>query len=159
MIEMSLRDKIQEILPSISIFGGVSKEEIDKFVENLSEKRYEKGSVIFEEGSSPSDSYLVISGEVILKISGRRVDKFGQGIIFGIDAPIGIQKQLTTAVAGTDLTIAVVPKMTLYKLAEENPQLFGKIILNMARDLARSIKSMKEIIDDFILIEESEMHR
>ncbi len=153
MSKKTLDDKIVEILPKISIFGGVSKEEREEFTSSLSERRYKKGEIVFEEGSSPTDSYIVLEGEVILKVSGRRVDKFGVGIIFGIDSPIGIQKQITTAIAETDLLLAVVPKMTLYKLAESNPKLFGKIILNMARDLARSIKSMKEIIDDFILLE------
>ena len=153
MENKNLREKINDILPTISIFGGLDKELIDEFVNELSERQYKKGEIIFEEGGSPSDSYLVIDGKVKLTVSGRRVDKFGVGIMFGIDSPIGIQKQITTAIADTDLTLAVVPKMTLYNLSEKNPKLFGKIILNMARDLARSIKSMKEIIDDFILLE------
>lgn len=153
MENKELREKINDILPTISIFGGLDKELIDEFVNELSERQYKKGEIIFEEGGSPSDSYLVIDGEVKLTVSGRRVDKFGVGIMFGIDSPIGIQKQITTAIADSDLTLAIVPKMTLYNLSEKNPKLFGKIILNMARDLARSIKSMKEIIDDFIILE------
>lgn len=153
MKNKELREKINDILPDISIFGGLDKQLIDDFVKELSEKQYKKGEIIFEEGGSPSDSYLVIDGKVKLTVSGRRVDKFGVGIIFGIDSPIGIQKQITTAIADTDLTLAIVPKMTLYNLSEKNPKLFGKIVLNMARDLARSIKSMKEIIDDFIILE------
>ena len=155
MENKTLTERIDDILPQISIFGGVNKSEREAFIANLTERHYKKGDIIFEEGSSPGDSNLVIEGDIVLKVSGRRVDKFGVGIIFGIDSPIGIQKQITTAVADTDLVLAVVPKMTLYNLAEENPKLFGKIILNMARDLARSIKSMKEIIDDFISLEES----
>lgn len=151
----NLINKIDSILPLISIFGGVNKVEKEIFISKLYEESYKEGDVIFKEGSSPTDSYILLSGEVVLKISGRRVDKFGPGIIFGIDSPIGIQKQLTTAIADSDITIAVIPKMTLYKLAEENPLLFGKIILNMARELARSIKSMKEIIDDFISLEKT----
>jgi len=153
MDEKGLRDKITELLPKTSLFGGVDSEEIDAFAKNLTEKSYSAGENIFEEGGSPGDSYLLLEGEIKLTVSGRRVAKFGPGTVFGVAAPIGIQKQVTTATADTDVVLAVIPKMTLYILSEENPKLFGKLMLNVARDLARAVRGMKEIIQDFILLE------
>lgn len=153
MDEKGLRDKITELLPKTSLFGGVDSEEIDTFAKNLTEKSYSAGENIFEEGGSPGDSYLLLEGEIKLTVSERRVAKFGPGTVFGVAAPIGIQKQVTTATADTDVVLAVIPKMTLYLLSEENPKLFGKLMLNVARDLARAVRGMKEIIQDFILLE------
>jgi len=154
MPEDKLKNKIVELLPKTSLFGGVDRDDIDLFIETLAEKNYVKGENIFEEGDSPGDSYLLLEGEVNVTIAGRRLFKFGPGSVFGVASPIGIQKQIVTATANTDITLAVIPKKTLYLLEKNNPKLFGKIILNEARDLARALKGMKDIIMDYILIEE-----
>ena len=149
MDEMGLRDKITELLPKTSLFGGVDTEEIDTFARTLTERSYGAGEDIFQEGGSPGDSYLLLEGDIKLTVSGRRVAKFGPGTVFGVAAPIGIQKQVVTATADSEVVVA-----TFYLLSEENPKLFGKLILNVARDLARAVSGMKEIIQDFILLEE-----
>ena len=146
MPEDKLKDKIIELLPKTSLFGGVEKVDLDFFIESLSERSYSAGENIFEEGGSPGDSYLLLEGEVKITIAGRRLFKFGPGSVFGVASPIGIQKQIVTATADTDIVLAVIPKMTLYLLEEQRPKLFGKIILNEARDLARHLKTMKDIV-------------
>ncbi len=157
MDDMGLRDKITELLPKTSLFGGVDSKEIDAFAKTLTEKRYSAGENIYEEGGSPGDSYLLLEGDIKLTVSDRMVAKFGPGTVFGVAAPIGIQKQVVTATADTDVVVAVIPKMTFYLLSEENPKLFGKLILNVARDLARAVSGMGEIIHDFILLEEDHL--
>ena len=154
MSEDKLKNKIIELLPKTSLFGGIDRDDIDSFIETFSERSYSSGENIFEEGGSPGDSYLLLEGEVKVTVAGRRLFKFGPGSVFGIASPIGIQKQIVTATADTDIVLAVIPKMTLYLLEEQNPRLFGKIILNEARDLARALKVAKEIIMDYILMEE-----
>lgn len=154
MCEKELEDKIIKLLPKTSLFGGVNMEEIRFFIEDLVEKKYAKGENVIEEGGAPGNSYILLEGEVVLTVLGRRVNKFGPGTVFGVDSPIGIQKQITTATANTDIALAVIPKMSLYLLQKEKPELFEKLILNVARDLARSLKGMKEIIADYILLEE-----
>jgi CRP-like cAMP-binding protein len=61
-------------------------------------------------------------------------------------APLGIQKQLSTARAKTDITLAVIPKMALLKIAEERSELFGRIMFNIARDLARNLIIVKKLL-------------
>jgi CRP-like cAMP-binding protein len=154
MCEKELEDKIIKLLPKTSLFGGVNLEDIRFFIDDLVERKYVKGENIIEEGGSPGDSYILLEGEVILTVHGRRVNKFGPGTVFGVDSQVGIQKQITTATAYTDVSLAVIPKMTLYILQKKRPELFEKLILNVARDFARSLRGMKEIIADYILLEE-----
>lgn len=146
MSKSELRNKIIELLPKTSLFGGVDIEEIDFLIDKLIERSYSAGEIIYEEGGKPGDSYLILEGDVELNMAGKIVAKFGPGMIFGIASPIGIQKQLVTATANTDIVVAVIPKMTLYLLEEEKPLLFGKVTLNVARDLARHLQTLKEIM-------------
>ena len=157
MFGKQLEDKIIELLPKTSLFGGVDLKDIHFFVESLVEKRYKAGEIILKEGESPGDSYLLLEGEVKLTVRDRRVDKFGPGTVFGIDSTIGIQKQITTATAATDIILAIIPKMSLYTLSQKNPDLFSKLILNVARDLARALKGMERIIEDYVLLEEKHL--
>lgn len=146
MSEMEVKNKIIELLPKISLLGGIPREDIDFLTDKLEERNYGVGETIFEEGGPPEDYYLILEGEVDISIAGRIVGKIGPGMLFGAGAPIGIQKQLITATAHTDLVLAVIPKMTLFLLEEEKPILFGRIILNVARDLARHLQTLKEIM-------------
>lgn len=146
MSEKEMRYRIIELLPKTSLFGGLAREDIDFFIESLVEKNYSAGEKVFEEGGKPGDSYLLLEGEVEITMAGIVAAKFEPGMIFGIASPIGVQKQIVTATAHTDITLAVIPKMTLYLLEEQRPKLFGKIILNEARDLARHLKTMKDIV-------------
>ncbi len=152
MSEDKLKNKIIELLPKTSLFGGIDRDDIESFIETFSERSYSSGENIFEEGGSPGDSYLLLEGEVKLTIAGKSLFKFEPGSIFGMASPIGIQKQIVTATADTEIVLAVIPKVTLYLLEEKKPELFGKIILNEARDLARALKVAKEIITDCIVM-------
>jgi len=146
MIDKKVLDRIFEILPKTSLFGGISEEEIEYFAMLMEEVRYKEGDVIFSEGEPPGDSYLILDGKVDFLMLGEKLGTVKDGKLFGVVAPLGIQKQLSTAIAKTDITLAVIPKMALLKIAEERQELFGKIMFNIARDLARNLILVKKIL-------------
>ena len=65
-----------------------------------------------------------------------------------MSAAIGIQKQAVSALAKTDVKLAVISKKLFMTMCRRNPELFGKIILNVARDLARDLKFLKEYVQE-----------
>lgn len=146
MIDKEILDRIFELLPTTSLFGGITREEVEYFSMLMEEKEYREGDIIYSEGEPPGDSYLILDGKVEFYMVGQKLGTVKEGKLFGIVGPLGIQKQLSTAVAKTDLTLAVIPKMALMKMAEERQELFGKIIFNIARDLARNIILVKKIL-------------
>lgn len=146
MSKNKLKKIIIRLLPEISIFGGLNKEEVEFFIENLIEERYTAKEIIFEEENKSGNSYLLLDGTVKLTMAGIEIAYLKPGMSFGTASPIGIQKQIVTATADTDVIVAAIPKMALYHLEKQNSKLFEKIILNEARDLARHLKLMKEII-------------
>jgi len=136
MSENELRNKVIELLSKTSFFGGIDREDIDFFIKNIVERSYSAGENIFEEGETTEDSYLVLEGEVKVIIEGRIADKFYPGMFFGIIAQVGIPKRLATAIADTDIVLAVIPKMTFSLLEKQKPELFGKIMLKMWKDIS-----------------------
>jgi CRP-like cAMP-binding protein len=146
MIDKEVLDRIFELLPTTSLFGGITKDEVEYFAMLMEEKKYKEGDIIYSEGDSPMDSYLILEGKVEFYMVGQKLGTVKEGKLFGIVGPLGIQKQLSTAVAKTELTLAVIPKIALMKMAEERQELFGKIIFNIARDLARNLILVKKIL-------------
>ena len=156
MATKELKQRILAILPKTSLFGGISTEDVEFFSESLKEATLGKGEVLFSEGDPPGDSYLLLEGEVEVCIRGKQVDTFREGSVMGVASPIGIQNQLVMTTAQTDVVMAVIPTKTIYLMAKERPELYGMIMMNVARDLARGLKVMTEVIDGYVRSEKGE---
>lgn len=152
-MKSELKNRVFEILPKTGLFGGISIEDVGFLTDLLTESRVNKGEVIFAEGDPPGDSYLLLEGQVEISVHGKPIDTFEEGSVMGVASPIGIQNQLFTATAVTDVVMAVIPTKILYLLAHEKPELFGMIMMNVARDLARGLKVMREVIDIYVSAE------
>ncbi len=138
MKKKELEKLILNVVPQLSFFGGTSEEEIQNILEDIHEEEVEAGTYVYSEGDSPESLYLLLEE----KIAHGEV-----GLLFGTSATIGIQKQLVSAKAKTDIKLAVISKRFFIEMSEKDPKLFLKIILNVARDLARDLKFLRDYIE------------
>jgi CRP-like cAMP-binding protein len=135
-----LRYRLFSLLPRISLFGALSRDEVDLFVRPLRGQKVQANEILFREGDPPGDFYLLLEGEIDLETQGTRVTTLGEGELLGAEAPIGIQQQSVTAVARTACVVLVIPPRSLHRLSKENPGLFGLLMINIARDFARHLQ-------------------
>ncbi|WP_319370719.1 cyclic nucleotide-binding domain-containing protein [uncultured Ilyobacter sp.] len=133
------REKIMSILNKITLFGGFEKNNLEYLLNNLSEIFIEKGEVIFKEGDSPTDIYIVLEGRAEFFLNGEKFLDIEQGFSMAETAVLGIQKHVFTAIAATDMELLVLSKQKLMELFHENKDVFSLLILNMARELARGV--------------------
>lgn len=143
MIGPMFRYRLFSLLPRISLFGALSRDEVDFFVRPLRGQKVEADEILFREGDPPGDFYLLLEGEIALETKGARVTTLGEGDLFGAEAPIGIQQQSVTAVARTACVVLVIPPRSLHRLSKENPKLFGLLMINIARDFARQLELVR----------------
>ena len=61
--------------------------------------------------------------------------------------PIGIQNDLFTVTALTDLDKLRISTSQLCKLSQTSPEVFAMLMFNIARDLARALKISRGIIN------------
>jgi len=137
---------IFNIIPRLSFFGGTSKEEISNIMEYIHEEKIKAGEYIYKEGDSPENLYILMDGEVEFFMFDEKIAQGELGLLFGTSATIGIQKQLTSALAKTDVKLAVISKKFFLEINKNDPELFSKIILNIARDLARDLNFLREYV-------------
>jgi len=146
---MTLKEKITNILPKISLLGGLPEKDIEIIIDIFSEKSFKKGDILIREDTPPDYCYLLLEGEIEISLDNKKLHIIdNEGAIFGMAGPIGIQDDLFTVTALTELETVRISTSELCKLAQSAPEVFGMLMFNIARDLARAMKIAKEIIED-----------
>ena len=111
---------------------------------------YAKGEFVFEAGDAPSDIYIVWAGsvELVLDAEGEALAEavLGVGECFGETAVIGIERHSASAVAKEDTKLIVLPREVLFDLWESDKELFGMLVLNIAREACRRLHRADEIL-------------
>jgi len=146
VLRKELEKNIFNIVPQLSFFGGISHEEIGNIMEYIHEENIEAGNYVYKEGDSPKNIYIILEGEMEFFILEEKIADGNIGFLFGTSATIGIQKQLVSAMAKTDIKLAVISKKFFIEMNKKNPELFVKIVLNVARDLARDLNFLKRYV-------------
>lgn len=141
--EISFKEKqlIFSMLNKISLFGGLTAGELEFLIPMLRITSLKKGEVVFTQGESPNNIFIIQSGEIKIVKQHDDVEieliRFKEGNLFGETELIGIFKYIASAITLTDVKLLVFSKSALYSLHSKNMKLFSKIILNVARESCR----------------------
>jgi len=143
-------EEITPILNKISIFGGLSDKQLHTLFQLLQQVSYKKDEYVFRQGDEPSHIYVVISGTVklIMEEHGTPLEliAFSAGHNFGETAMIGIQPHSASALAVENTELIVLSRKALLSLHDTDPELFGILILNIAREACRRIHNTDETL-------------
>jgi diguanylate cyclase (GGDEF)-like protein len=129
---------IPDFIASLSLFRGMSALEIDAVSPFLGPRRYSKGSVVFREGESGKELFLVRHGRVgsyVTQPDGtrREVYEFTPGVLFGEMAIIEEEPRSATCYAMEDTELLVLDGIDFYRLVWEEPVIGVKLLSSMAR--------------------------
>lgn len=145
---------ICSIIHKIDIFGGLSDENLAGLVKLLKIVVYEKGERIFNQGDQPSYIYIVRSGKVkmVLDIDSEALEliEFGEGKCIGETSVIGIQPHTATALATEKTELIVLSRQALLNIFETNKDLFGRLILNIAREACRRLTKSDQTLLHYV---------
>jgi len=138
--------EIEEILPilnKIALFGGLNDKQLYAIFRLLQKTHFARGEFIFEQGDAPSDIYIVWKGsvELVLDVGGTPLAEmvFTAGDCFGEIAMIGIERHTASALAKEDTELIVLPREGLFSLWDTDKELFGMLVLNIAREACRRL--------------------
>lgn len=147
-------ETIIPILSKISIFGGLNDTQLYKIFRLLQRVSYKNLDYVFRQGDAPTHIYIIIKGKVRMlhEIEGNNYQlfEFDPGNCIGEDSVIGIQPHTLSAVAIGDVDLAVIPKKSLLDLYKTDPDIFTLLILNIARELSRRLKSTDNLLLHYI---------
>ena len=98
----------------------------------------EPGRVIFSEGDSGREMFIVRTGSVDLRIGETFLETVGQGGIFGELALVDPAPRSATAMAGPDCSLVLVDAPSFDHLVRKVPGLALEVMKVMARRLRRT---------------------
>ena len=153
-------NNINDVLPilnKISLFGGLNDEELFKVFSLCEYGEFSNSSILFHKGDSPNYIYIILSGEIKIYMTDDNVEyefiKFGVGDCIGEASLIAIEPHTATAVCSKRTQLILLSRKTLFSLHKNAPSLFSKIMLNIARELARRLHKNNNRLFHYIIHE------
>ena len=130
-----------KMLSQAQLFHGLSKRETQLLAFVGSRVSYLAGETIFEQGAPAEAVYVVLAGEVDLRLQSAdghevQIARFGKGESFGEIGVFNEQARFVAVSAHTDACLLKIPKAEFMQLVRDMPQLS----LAVMRDLARRVE-------------------
>ncbi|MBN1869200.1 MAG: cyclic nucleotide-binding domain-containing protein [Candidatus Omnitrophica bacterium] len=148
-------EEILAILSKIAVFGGLNDRQLHEIFSLLKMLSYAPGEYVFKQGEAPSCIYIVLTGEVkiIYDIEGVTLElaSFGAGDCFGETSVIGIQSHSSSALAVATSELIVLEHKALLDIFQTDKELFGLLILNIARETSRRLHRLDEVVAKYVL--------
>ena len=149
-------EEVTKFLNKISIFGGLNNKQFHEIFKLLKTVKYDEGEFIYKRGDASSHIYIIKQGEVKMMIDNKDVFleliSFRQGDCFGETSVIGIQSHSSSALAVKPTELIVLEPKVLLNIFETDKELFGMLVLNIARETARRLHQSNEALVQYMLI-------
>ena len=100
-------------------------------------ERYPAGRTVFVEGEPGETMYVVIEGEVELRVKGQTVERLGPGGMLGEMSLVDAAPRSATAVAGTEAKLVPVDRRRFASMICTRPNFAIEIMCVMADRLRR----------------------
>ncbi|QQS37836.1 MAG: cyclic nucleotide-binding domain-containing protein [Ignavibacteriales bacterium] len=144
----SKKNDLLEALKSIPVFSEFTKKELASLAGFVHERTYLAGEYVFYQGDPGIGLYIVIEGEVIIQ---RNVESklislatFSKNDFFGELALIDGEKRSASAIAKTDLSVAVIFKPDLDEFIDTHPKKGIKILKGINHLLTMRLRKLNE---------------
>jgi CRP-like cAMP-binding protein len=103
-------------------------------------RAYAEGELVFEEGASGREMYIVREGSVTLRKGGAALETLKPGAFFGEMALIDAAPRSASAVAGAGLKVAIVDQQLFKQLVQKVPGFALELMRVMASRLRRELE-------------------
>ncbi len=137
-------------LQELSTFGALSEDVIVDLLRKGRIEQLDKGEYIARFDENADDFQVVLQGSLAYykRFEGRDVltRYFHQGEQLGFDEMIGLIQRDGTDVALEDSVILNIGSGQFYNLHVDYPAEFGVFMINLARELAREIEMLEDVI-------------
>ena len=155
-----VRDVLDEPLPTqemtldqVGILHDFDPDEITALKERLTRIAHPKGGVIFHQGDSGTDLFMVTKGTAsafIHQASGRdiRLVTFAPGTVFGELAILDAGPRSASIIADDDFVSYALSREQFSLLSTEAPAIAIKLLANLGRELSGRLRRADRMIDE-----------
>lgn len=139
-----------DYLRELSTFGALPDETLMQLFMEGEIFRLDEGEVLYHVDDAVDEFYVVLSGRIALYH--HHCDQpalthyYNPGAQIGYVGLIALHERLGTAVADQQSYLLSISKKQYFDLHKSSPQTFGLLTLNLAREMARTIGEMGDLI-------------
>lgn len=149
--EMLLQTLGPAYFRELSTFGALSDRVVHRLLCESQIFELNAGDVVYRAGDRTDSFYVVLRGAMNLYVSNDHLDVLARqhrrGEEFGFVAMIALHDRTATAVSAyADTLVVKVTADQFYELHVSEPDDFGLLLLNLAREMARAIGSLSQSI-------------
>lgn len=77
------QQEILDALAGLALFGDLDRPQLKAVADTMSEESFPAGQRILRQGFSGSGFFVILEGEVVVRVDGRDVARLGKGDFFG----------------------------------------------------------------------------
>jgi CRP-like cAMP-binding protein len=139
---------ILDKLDNMRFCEGLSRRYMQRLVSIGEYRTYQEGEILFYEGQSSTDVYLLMAGEVVLEITipGQGpavVQTVDAGELLGWSPILGLEVMSATARAVTPCRVLALNATRILALAEEDPRFVLEFMRRTAITLAKRLAATR----------------
>ena len=129
-----------------ALFDGLDGDELEYLYSILTREDLPRGSLIFSEGDPGDRLFVIVKGEVSIKLKipgtqrARRLATFGPGMAFGEMALVEGKPRSADAYAKRDVSLYSINAAQLDEMEKKFPHVALRITANIARQLAARLR-------------------
>ena len=137
-------------LRDLATFGALSDEVIVDLLNHGTIRQFKRGEYIARHGEIATDFHIVLRGKTAFYKHFEECDiltrHFREGEQIGFDLMIGLIPHDGTDVAVEDCQVLEISSTQFYRVHVNHPAQFGLLMINLARELAREIEMLENVI-------------
>ena len=139
-----------DFFETIPIFAGLNGVALTEIARSVEEAAFRTGDIIVREGEAGNRMFIIRSGQVeVIKRLGQRHETIlavlGPGNFLGEMSIIECVTRSASVRALEDAVLFALKSIDLYRLFQRHPDQYAIIILNIARDLSRRLRTVDEM--------------
>ncbi|MDA1000007.1 MAG: cyclic nucleotide-binding domain-containing protein [bacterium] len=144
-LPLQLRTLIRKLQKNYTFFGDMLEDEVGSFLRLCKRDTYGPGDVVFREGDIGEEFYLIVSGEIIIRMGDRDVARLGPGQVFGEMAMLESAPRSASAIPGEGTVLFTITRKIL---ATRMPALSYKVVVNIAKQLSEKLRESNQAIGE-----------
>ncbi len=147
-------EEVVAILNHITILGGLTERQLYTVFQLLQRVSYTANEIVFRQDEAASYIYIIRSGAVKIVVNMEEepleLITFRTGQCFGETSVIGIQSHSASALAVEDTELIVLSREALLSIFDSDKELFGMLIMNIAREACRRLHKTDEVLLHYV---------
>jgi len=146
------RNQLQDVpFESLDLLSDLQPQERETVRQFLSERKFERGEVVFREGDEGSELFVITQGHACVELRlgdapPIRLATFASGTTFGELALLDLQARSATVVADVPLTCYVLTRERFADMQAREPAIAVRLLVNLGRELSWRMRRANQMV-------------